>query len=175
MAKPFRASHLDSHALAAGLRLCKAARGPAVTFSPCARAAKEGAKAWVDPEGYAKYDADQRAKFEAVVKAEAEAAEKEKQETIWRAMSRTAFNCGDCATTNPVEYHGLAPSASHSHEKAQIQHPRSSGHRPTEDYFSNKPCWLVQLWQQGRVIIVPKYLKDCTLADLTLYFDSQSA
>ena len=38
-----------------------------------ARAAQKGIKAWVDPDGYAKYIADQRAKFEAVVKAELEA------------------------------------------------------------------------------------------------------
>lgn len=40
-----------------------------------------------------------------------------------------------------------------------------------ERYFSDKPYWLVQLWEQRRVIIVPKYLEHCTLADLTPYFD----
>ena len=41
-----------------------------------ARAATDGATAWVDPDGYSKYVASQREKFEAVVKAET-AAEKE--------------------------------------------------------------------------------------------------
>jgi hypothetical protein len=36
----------------------------------CARTEKEGAMAWVDPEGYVKFVADQRAKFEAAVQVE---------------------------------------------------------------------------------------------------------
>lgn len=44
--------------------------------------------------------------------------------------------------------------------------PNASGH-----YFSDKPHWLTRLWEEGRVIVVPKYLKDCTLDDLIPYFD----
>ena len=41
-----------------------------------AKAATEGAKAWVDPDGYAKFIAEDRTKFEAEVKAEEAAAKK---------------------------------------------------------------------------------------------------
>jgi hypothetical protein len=42
---------------------------------------------------------------------------------------------------------------------------------PPDLYFSDKPYWLSQLWKQRRVIIVPNYLEQCTLDDLTPYFD----
>jgi hypothetical protein len=40
-----------------------------------------------------------------------------------------------------------------------------------EPYFSDKPYWLIQLWEQGRVVMVPKYLEHCDLDDLIPYFD----
>jgi len=43
-----------------------------------ARAAKEGLKVWVDPEGYQKWVAGQREKFDAVNKAETTAPAKER-------------------------------------------------------------------------------------------------
>lgn len=39
------------------------------------------------------------------------------------------------------------------------------------DYFSDKPPWLERLHEEGRVIIVPQYLENCSLADLSPYFD----
>lgn len=38
-------------------------------------------------------------------------------------------------------------------------------------YFSTKPYWLIELYQKGKVIIVPSYLENCKLADLTPFFD----
>lgn len=38
-------------------------------------------------------------------------------------------------------------------------------------YFSDKPYWLIELHQEGRVTIIPNYLENCTLADLRPYFD----
>jgi len=41
----------------------------------------------------------------------------------------------------------------------------------SSNYFSDKPYWLIQFHQEGRVIIVPSYLENCTLTDLSPYFD----
>ena len=40
-----------------------------------------------------------------------------------------------------------------------------------ESYFSDKPYWLIRLYEERRVIIVPQYLENCSLADLSPYFD----
>lgn len=38
-------------------------------------------------------------------------------------------------------------------------------------YFSDKPYWLIEFWQQGRITMVPKFLEKCVLADLAPFFD----
>lgn len=41
-----------------------------------------------------------------------------------------------------------------------------------ENYLSDKPYWLVRLYEEGRVVFVPRYLEKCKLGDLSPYFDS---
>jgi SIR2-like protein len=38
-------------------------------------------------------------------------------------------------------------------------------------YLSDKPYWLVHLWEEERVVFVPNYLEQCTLNNLMEYFD----
>lgn len=62
--------------LAAFIACCSrvSAQVPAAKESaPLAKKESAPAAEWVDPDGYAKYVADQKQKFEAVVKAETEA------------------------------------------------------------------------------------------------------
>ena len=40
------------------------------------------------------------------------------------------------------------------------------------DFFADKPLWLQDLHSQGRLILVDKWLQDCTVADLAPYFDN---
>lgn len=39
-------------------------------------------------------------------------------------------------------------------------------------FFADKPMWLQDLHAKGRLLFVDKWLQDCTLADLTPYFDN---
>ena len=43
---------------------------------------------------------------------------------------------------------------------------------PEADFFADKPYWLQDLHAHGRLILIDKWLQDCTVADLTPYFDN---
>ena len=40
------------------------------------------------------------------------------------------------------------------------------------DFFADKPYWLQDLHADGRLILVHKWLQDCTVTDLEPYFDN---
>lgn len=42
---------------------------------------------------------------------------------------------------------------------------------PSDAYFSDKPFWLCEMKQEGRVTIIPQYLETCRISDLEPFFD----
>ncbi|MFA5263339.1 MAG: SIR2 family protein [Opitutaceae bacterium] len=42
---------------------------------------------------------------------------------------------------------------------------------PARTYLVRKPIWMQQLWTEGRVVLIPQYLKDCKLRQIEKYFD----